>query len=306
MQRTAAAVLAFALLAASSLHAADEPTFTRIEDVIYARKFGSALTLDVFKPKQNPNGAAVVWVVSGGWFSSHESINSLFIAEYLKRGYTVFAVVHGSNPRYTIPDAISDMQTSVRFIRLHAADYGIDPDRIGVTGGSAGGHLSLMLGTAGTLGDPNSKDPVQQTSSRVQAVGCYFPPTDFLNYGKPGELAIGCGTLAAFKAPFQFQDFDPTSKMFVPITDVSRILEIGRQISPFYHVTKDDPPTLIIHGDADKLVPIQQAQILIDKLKAEGVATELVTKPGAVHGWPNMLADNALIADWFDKHLAKK
>ena len=118
----------------------------------------------------------------------------------LKRGYTVFAVVHGSQPRYTIPEIVADMNRAVRFIRYHAADYHIDPDRIGITGGSAGGHLSLMQGTAGDKGNPDAKDPIDRTSSRVQAVACFFPPTDFLNYGKPGENAVGRGILQGLQA----------------------------------------------------------------------------------------------------------
>ena len=154
--------------------------------MIYGRKYGTALTMDVFTPKQGANGAAVIFAVSGGWFSAHEAISLTFCREFLKRGYTVFAVVHGSQPKYTIPEIIEDMNRAVRFIRYHAADYGIDPNRIGITGGSAGGHLSLMKGAAGTDGDPKAKDPVDRVSSRVQAVACFFPPTDFLNYGEKG------------------------------------------------------------------------------------------------------------------------
>ena len=284
---------------------ADEP-FTRTEDVIYGRKFGTALTLDVFAPKENANGAAIVWCVSGGWYSGHDAVNAGSVAEYLRRGYTVFAVVHGSQPKFTIPEVLEDMHRAVRFIRSKADQYHIDPHRIGITGGSAGGHLSLMQGTAGTLGKPDAKDPIDRQSSRVQAVACFFPPTDFLNYGKPGENALGRGVLKNFRAPFDFHEFDKTTNAFVPITDEERILTIGRAISPVNHVSNDDPPTLIIHGDADLLVPIQQAELILDKLKEAGVATELVVKKGAAHGWPEMGKDAVTLADWFDKHLAKK
>lgn len=118
--------------------------FTRQEDVVYRRKYGTTLTLDVLTPKQNANGAAIVWVVSGGWFSAHEAIAPTPAEELLKRGYTVFAVVQGSQPRCTLPEIVADMNRAVRYIRYHAADFHIDPDRIGITGGSAGGHLSLM------------------------------------------------------------------------------------------------------------------------------------------------------------------
>jgi acetyl esterase/lipase len=281
-----------------------EDAFTRTEDIIYGRKFGTALTLDMFAPKQ-PNGAAIVFVVSGGWYSSHDNVNVGFISEFLKRNYTVFAVVHGSQPKFTIPEVVEDMHRALRFIKSRAAKYQIDPNRIGICGASAGGHLSLMQGTAGNAGNPTAQDPIDRESSRVQAVACFFPPTDFLNYGKTGEIAIGRGVLKDFRAPFDFHEFDNKTRAFVPITDENRILEIGRAISPVYHVTKDSPPTLIIHGDADKLVPIQQAEIIIEKLKEAGVPCELVTKKGAEHGWGGMDKDLVTLADWFDKYLAK-
>ena len=274
--------------------------------MIYGRKVGTALTMDVFTPKENANGAAIVWVISGGWFSNHDNINAKFIEEFLRRGYTVFAVVHGSNPRFTIPDCVADMNRALRYIRHHAKDYKIDPDKIGITGGSAGGHLSLMQGLAGDKGKADAKDLVERESSRVQAVACFFPPTDFLNYGKKGEDALGRGVLVSLKAAFDFQEFDPKTRVFVKIKDEERVKEIGRKISPINHVSADDPPTLIIHGDADKIVPIQQAESLVAKLKEAGVTAQLITRPGAGHGWPDLVKDNVILADWFDKHLLKK
>jgi acetyl esterase/lipase len=282
---------------------ADEPDHGRREDVIYGRKYGTALTMDVFSPKEGSNGLGVIFVVSGGWYSAHEAIPVPLIEPLLDRGYTVFAVVHGSQPKFTIPEIREDMNRAVRFIRHHAEDYGIDPDRIGIYGGSAGGHLSLMQGLAGGDGDPGAKDPVDRESSRVQAVACLYPPTDFLNYGKPGENALGRGILENFKAPFDFHRLDPQQNKFVPISDEEEILAIGREISPVNHVGPDDPPTLIVHGDADKLVPIQQAELLVEKLKAAGVDAKLVVKPGAGHGWPDLQDDMKTFADWFDEHL---
>jgi acetyl esterase/lipase len=281
----------------------EEPApFGRKEDVIYGRKYGTALTLDVITPAP-ANGTGLIWAVSGGWYSDHAGINPGFVSELLKRGYTVFAVVHGSQPKFTIPEILDDMHRSVRFVRYHAKDYGIDPSKIGVTGGSAGGHLSLMLGTASRQGDPSAKDPVDRESSRVQAVACFFPPTDFLNYGKTGEVALGRGVLKDFRAPFDFRELDPKLKAFVTITDEAKILEIGKSICPVHQVTPDDAPTLILHGDHDTLVPIQQAELMVEKLKAAGVPAKLVVKPGAGHGWPDMGKDLSAFADWFDLHL---
>ena len=109
------------------------------------------------------------------------------------------------------------MNRSVRYIRYHAADFKIDPNRIGISGGSAGGHLSLMQGCAGNDGDPKAKDPVDRVSSRVQAVACFFPPTDFLNYGKPGEKSLGIEPEHRFKPPFDFRVQDPATKLFKPV-----------------------------------------------------------------------------------------
>ena len=85
-------------------------------------------------------------------------------------------------------------------------------------------------------------------------------------------------------SPFDFHEFDDKAKKFVPVTDEERRLKIGREISPITHVSSDDPPMLIIHGDADSVVPIQQATIFIDKLKEANVPGELITRPGAAHG----------------------
>jgi acetyl esterase/lipase len=287
----------------STVRAADDPSFTRTEDVVYGRKYGTALTMDVFTPRKDANGLGVIFVVSGGWFSAHEGIQPVFVEKLVLHGYTVFCVVHGSQPKFTIPEILQDMNRAVRFIRTHAADYKIDPDRLGIYGASAGGHLSLMQGTAGDKGNADAKDPVDRASSRVQAVACFFPPTDFQNYGKPGEDAIGRGVLVGFKAPFDFHERDEKTGRFERITDEDKVREIGKQVSPISHVSADDPPTLIIHGDADKLVPIQQAESFLAKLKETGVEGKLVVKPGAAHGWPDLPKDLELIADWFDDHL---
>ena len=277
------------------------------EDIIYARKFGTALTMDIFTPEKNANGAGVILVVSGGWFSDHAMISFVMQHsgnELLKRGYTIFAVVHGSQPRFIIPEAIADLNRAVRFIRHHAREYKIDPERIGIAGGSAGGHLSLMQGTAGDPGDPKAKDPVDRVSSRVQAVACFFPPTDFLNYGAAGKYAFALdGLLANYRVAVDVREFDPRTKLLERVTDEQKMMELARKISPITHVSADDPPSLIVHGDADKLVPIEQARAIVTKLKEAGVPAELIVKKGAGHGWAEIDKDVVALADWFDKYL---
>ncbi len=288
--------------------AAEPAAYTRTEDVIYGRKYGTALTLDVFTPNEHANGAAVVFAVSGGWVSGHDFINIKSFERILNRGYTLIPVVHGSQPEYTVPEIVDDLRRAVRFIRHHAARFHIGANRIGVMGVSSGGHLSLMTGVASHAGRPDAEDPIDRESSRVQAVACFFPPTDFLNWGRPGRdlLAALEEELAAFKAPFDFRELDPKTKRLVLIEDRDRRLQIARDISPITHVTPDDPPTLIIHGDADKLVPIQQARVMEERLRQAKVTVKLVVKPGAGHGWADIQPDMDAIADWFDVYLSIK
>lgn len=287
---------------ASAADAGEGPPHTRKRDIVYARKEGTARTYDVFVPKGKPNGAGVIHVISGGWFSAHEGINPAVASTFTKRGYTVFAVVHGSQPRYVLNEIIDDMNRAVRHIRAHAKDYGIDPERLGIVGGSAGGHLSLMQGTAGRPGNVQAKDVAERTSSRVRAVACFFPPTDFLNWGKANE-PIMPHMPATIKPAFAFHSRDPKTGGFVRITDAEKIKDILRATSPITHVSKESAPALIFHGDADKLVPIQQAEVFVAKMKTAGVPCQLVVRKGQGHGWKDMGKDLEQMADWFDRHL---
>jgi acetyl esterase/lipase len=275
---------------------------TRTEDVIYGRRDGTALTLDVFTPKEKANGAAIIQVISGGWFSSHGAISGNGYPVFADRGYTVFAVVHRSNPRFTIQDAVADLNRAVRFIRTNATRYKIDPERLGITGGSAGGHLSLMIGTAGSEGASPAPDPVERASSRVQAVACFFPPTDFLNWGSKDLEVTKFPALATLQAPFVFYQVD--QGLYKTVTDHEKWRLIAREVSPLYHVSSKTPPTLIVHGDKDRIVPLQQAQAIMAKFKENKVTAQLIVKEGKDHGWGGMEKDLVTMADWFDKYLA--
>jgi acetyl esterase/lipase len=302
------ALLALAACSPSAApRAADEQAYAR-KEVIYGRKFGTALTMDVFAPKQGANGAGVIVVVSGGWYSDHNTITGLvplFIRPLLDKGYAVFAVVHGSNPKYNIPEILDDLHRAVRFIRHGAKDHGIDPDRLGIIGGSAGGHLSLMQGCAGKDGNPKAPDPIDRESSRVQAVVAFYPATDFLNWGEKGKAMLGTHAIVPVKGAFDFRRLDPQTRSFEPITDEAKREEIGRDISPINHVARDNPPTLIVHGDKDILVPLQQSEAMAARQKEAGATAELIVKKGGGHD-PALVKEYMPKAiEWFDKHLAK-
>jgi len=259
-----------------------------------------ALTMDVFTPKGPKNGAGVIICVSAGYKSGRELLGLLhpnFTTPFLDRGYVVFAVMHSSQPKSTVPDIVEDVHRAVRFIKSNARQYGIEPSRLGITGGSAGGHLSLMMGCAGTAGDSNAKDPVDRASSKVAAVACFFPPTDF--------LALDQGDFKEFSAAFDFREMDSASGKLLPVSPAKR-QQIGREISPLTHAGKDSSPTFIIHGDNDKTVPISQSEALVAKLKDCGVECHLVAKKGKGHLWFGIEKDVPSFADWFDRYLLGK
>lgn len=288
---TAVALIVFAGL--GQAHAEEN---ARIRDVVYGHKFGMALTLDVLKPTK-PNGAGVIFIVSGGFNSDLSKVEAgLFgparYAPLLERGYTVFLVSHGSQPKFNVSEVVADIHRSVRFIRVHAKDYGVDPDRLGMTGVSSGAYLALMIGTKGNAGDPNAKDAVDRASSRVQAVGCFCPCTDLVDYGKTGRCIL---------------EYEPV-KFAWPIFGLdgkSRDEQIKalRELSPIDFITKQTPPTLIIHGDADPLAPIEQSERFVAKLAANGVPHRLVTKKNAGHVWLGIAKDFSVVGEWFDKYL---
>jgi len=273
-------------------------------DVVYGHKAGMALTFDVFMPAGEANGAGILSMVSGGWFSGWTDPEQARpgYQSLLDKGFTVFAIRHGSAPRFNVPEAYADVTRAVRFVRLHAEHFGLDPDRLGVTGGSAGGHLSLMLGLASDEGDPDSTDEVLRQSSRVAAVVANFPPVDLRRRTTPSErfparmpdrplsFAGGLAMPGATEA-FVALDFDD---------------ELRASVSPIVHVSADDPPTLLIHGTADPLVDFNNSELMHAALVASGVETGLVAIEGAGHGYrtaeDQAKASDALVG-WFEKHL---
>ena len=250
-----------------------------VPDVVYGHKDGMALTFDVFKP-QSPNGAGVLYMVSGGWFSGWRDPAQAQrgYAPFLDAGFTVFAVRHGSSPRYHVADAVDDVTLANRYIHAHAAEWGVDADRLGVTGGSAGGHLSLVLGNNGTDGDASADDPLLRVSNRMAAVVAYYPPVDVRGFRGPSER-------------FPALDFPE---------------EDGERISPILQVSADDPPTLLIHGTDDGTVPVSHSERVHAAFKEARVETELIIMERAGHGFRGEQATQATAArvKWFVEHLA--
>ncbi len=258
-------------------------------DVVYGHKHGMALTFDVFQPTEAANGVGVLFMVSGGWYSSWQPPEKMqgFTKPLTDSGFTVFTVRHGSSPKYALPEIVEDVRRSVRFIRLNAEQYGVDPDRLGVYGGSAGGHLSLLLGTASDEGDATSKDPVLRVSDRVAAVVALVPPTDI--------------RICVWEAPESLPAYKGFPALDLPLSEAGKV-------SPLVHVSSDDPPSLVISGVKDKLVPIRHSHAIRKAFEEHHVINELVLFEEAGHGFAGDTSKKAMekMVAWFEKHLLQE
>jgi acetyl esterase/lipase len=284
VMRIAIIALLFTLFAAGPAHA--ETKYDITADVIYGHKAGMALTFDVIRPAEKEKGIGLLFMVSGGWVSTWFPPEGIvqngagpanLFARVVDEGYTLFLVRHGSSPYFKVPDAVADVRRAVRFIRLHADEYSVDPDRLGVFGGSAGGHLSLMLGTASDPGNASAADEIEQQSNQVAAVVAFCPPT-------------------------KLDEFFHLTPQF-PALDFDK--DLAESVSPLLHVTSDDAPTLLVHGDKDELVPLSNSERIHKEFVEQNVPAELMVLEGAAHGFgkeDNARATQALI-DWFNKHL---
>lgn len=298
---TVAALIVLGIVFTPRCHAGIEileVPYTAVEDVVYGQKEGMGLTLDVLTPQENAKGIGVIVVSSGSWKSSKSNLPekvATFRKDHwgmglLHGGFTVFVVRHGSGPRFQVPEMIEDVRRAVRFVRLHAASYGIDPDHIGITSGSSGGHLALMVGMTGDDGNADSPDVVERVSCRTQAIVAWFPPVDMVNWG-----ATDGYKMIEMVRPKLFQE------MFGTITDLPAQL---KSVSPIYFTTPDDPPLLLIHGDQDKTVPVQQSEILKVKYEETGLAVKLIVQPGGGHTyWDGIETHYADVEAWFDAYL---
>jgi len=207
-------------------------------------------------------------------------------------GYTVFSINHRGAPRFHHPAAIEDLQRAIRFVRAHARDYGIDAAHLGGLGGSSGGNLIGLAAMRGGLGSADDPDPVNREAATLQAIVLRAAVTDLR---VPASVQS-----AAFIVSY----------METPPGDSPAAKALYAAASPVTQVGANSPPTLLIHGDADKVVPYEQSIAMQSALRNAGAPTKLVTVPGGEHGadfgggshpeWPNYFAETV---GWFDKYL---
>jgi len=297
-------IIAAAVLSASTL-AQERPVRPRanrnsVRPDVYAAKverdvtFGKVgdveLKLDVYYPTNDIRKVrtAVVYVHGGGWRQGDKSSGAGLIAmpELVKRGYLLFSINYRLAPKFKFPAQIEDTKCAIRYLRAHVKQYNLDPNHIGIFGGSAGGHLVALMGTADASAGFDTGGGWTNESSRVQAVVDMFGPTqlDISNRPEIGEMAFGVTNRN-----------DPVFKKFSPLT----------------YVSKDDPPFLILHGEKDVGVKPIHSELLEAALKKAGVPVKLVTVKNAGHGFSTVGADpkpshaeiSRMIADFFDNAL---
>ena len=271
------------------------------QNVVYGMFGGLALLLDVHRPEK-PNGLGIVAIVgtamhtgtvyAGPPMKEEPYQLGVFVKPLVAAGYTVFSINYRGTPAFRYPAGVRDAERAVRFVRHHAARFGIDRERIGAVGASSGGYLASMLAVGAAPGDTADPDAVNREEADVQAVVAFCPPTDLL--GSFNEW--GMTAMAAYVGAARMPDPSPEWQLY-------------KQASPISSVTADDAPVLFIHGDKDPVVPPAHSEKMEAALKAAGVATKLVRVPGAGHSMrpnPENVDFTSEMIRWFDSHLRSR
>jgi len=247
--------------------------------------------LDLFLPAADgPARPLVVTVHGGGWSGgSRKEYYALGIA-LVNKGYVVASIDYRLSQDAIYPAQIEDCKAAIRFLRAHASEYGIAPNRVGAWGQSAGGHLVALLGTTGDIRDFDTGANLDQ-SSKVQCIVDWYGPTDFLHFGEPPLPIVNNPNNAGSRL------INGMAGAVAP--------EKARRASPVYFVNKNSSPFLIMHGDKDNTVPLQQSQILEAALKKSGSECALMVLSGAGHGGPAFKSPEATAAvlQFLDRHL---
>ena len=261
------------------------PGVKALRDIEYVPGGHERHKLDLYLPEKSEGKLPlVVWIHGGGWQAGSKSGGPAL--PLTAKGYAVACINYRLSQHAPFPAQIEDCKTAIRWLRANAKKYNLDPEHIGVWGGSAGGHLVALLGTTGGVKELEGTGGNLDQSSRVQAVVDWFGPSDFTDIGP---------RLDDSKSPVSLLLGGP----------VKENKEKAAKASPITYVSKDAAPFLIMHGDKDNLVPLSQSERLADALKKVGVEVTLKVLTGAGHGGADFQnpENRKLIEGFFDKHL---
>ncbi len=272
--------------------------FTQHCNLVYAEADGVGLVMDVFQPAGPANGRAIVDVIAGAWHTDRPRLNEHIglgaIDAFCDEGFTVFAVAPGSASLFTAARMAEHVHAAIRHIKTEANTWQIDPERLGISGVSAGGHLAALVALAPQDGEPKARLAWYRHGTGIAAAGLFFPPTDFLDYGG---------------RPFDFarkNDLPIDRMLFNDGVEKHTKKEIdatARAISPLHHVGSGHPPFLIAHATGDAIVPYSQSERFVHALTEAGGKATLLTHEGGGHPWPGIAGECARMAAWFAQQL---
>lgn len=260
-------------------------------DLVYVKGGHERHKLDLYLPEKADGPLPlIIWVHGGGWQNGSKDGCPPLRGGYVERGYAVASINYRLSGHAVFPAQIEDCKAAIRWLRAHAKQYGLDPKRFGVWGASAGGHLVALIGTSGDVKEFDVGANLDQ-SSRVQAVCDYYGPTDFTVF----VTTPGYESHAA--------DSSPEAKLLGGA--VMQNKDKAARVNSITYVTADDPAFLIVHGDRDKTVPLNQSQLLFDSLKKSKVSAHFHTIHGAGHGGPGFIGKNIddMVSAFFDTRL---
>jgi len=256
------------LSAASSVLAAAPASSPTHKDVAYD-KADPAQKLDAYLAESDKPTPAMVFIHGGGWRAGSKNRVPGWLMDAVREGWlSVVSVEYRFSNVAPHPAQVNDCLRAIQFVRHNAADWNIDPKRIGVTGGSAGGHLSLWVALHDDAADPDSDDPVKRESSRVACAVSFAGPTDWSLLSRIDHKHPAYRQLLGYEPGTPAEEMDAKAK---------------KDVSPISFVSQDDPPVMQVHGDNDTTVPIEHACNLHERLKSVGVKSELVVIDGANH-----------------------
>lgn len=283
------ALLLFAT--APALLAQNLPSGTNaLRDVSYVTNGHEKQKLDLYIPEDAKKPMPLlIWIHGGGWQSGSKDGCPFLRQGYLEKGYAVASLDYRLTGDAPFPAQIEDCKAAIRWLRAYAGEYGLNPDAFGVGGSSAGGHLVALVGTAGEVNEFDVGE-LLDVSSRVQAVYDLFGPTDLIRFGQtPGYESHARAD-------------SPEGKLLGG-APAERVNE-AKRANPITHITPDDPPYFIVHGDADGTVPINQSELLHAALVEAGIPSRFTTIKGGGHGqgFPGESL-TALATVFFDQHL---
>ena len=269
------------------------PGVTVVRDIEYARTPEEPLLLDLYRPEMSTMQPKplVVWIHGGAWRAGSKT-NPGEAVRFVDEGYVVASIGYRLSRTARFPAQAHDVKAAIRWLRANAQRYEINPDKIGVWGASAGGHLVALLGTSGDVAELEGNLGNPGVSSRVQAVVDYFGPTNFLRMDAAGSTIVHDGSDS------------PESQLVGGPIQQNR--EKVRRADPTTYVSADDPPFLIVHGDGDELVPHDQSVLLDKALRKAGVNVTFHTVVGSGHGRGGEFGTPALferVRRFFDPHL---